>query len=59
MKEKGCVPASQLDRNENINFDISTTTQYVPVIEERILPVRKNLKEKKQRALTERVRWTA
>ena len=59
VKEKGCVPASQLDRNENINFDTSTTTQYVPVIEERILPVRKNLKEKKQRALTERVRWTA
>ena len=63
MKGKGvCVPVSQLDGNENIDFDTSThtstTAQPVPVIEQRFLHVRKTSEERgeKHRVLAARMR---
>ena len=43
VKNKGYIPASQLNRNENIHFETSTSTsttiELIPVIEQRVLPV--------------------
>ena len=52
LKGKRCVPASQLDKNDNNDGNTITTTQTVPVIEKYVLPVCKSQEEKKkQKAL--------
>ena len=47
------IPTSQLDTNDNIDFETSsstsTTTQPVPVVEECVLPVRDSPEEKKEK----------
>ena len=58
------IPTSQLDRNENINFDKSTctsaTTHTAPIIAERVLPVHNSPEEnKKKKAIRECMRYAA